>query len=328
MDEQPSITIVMVQRERFSPSKRSLDSLLQTNSGGYPIIYVDNASPPVLRDYLCQQANEHDIRLVRYEQYTSPLHARNAIVPLLETEYVVFVDNDVMFGAGWLEALFQCASDHGADVVTPLIQQGELEENVIHTAGGSVEIIEEGGKKVLNEVQRFLGKSIAEVSGELIEEPTQMAEFHCILVRTDFLNRLGLFDENYLATSEHLDFALEVQRANGAMWFTPGSRVTYLRPPPVSKEDRLFFSLRWSNSWVGRSEDHLFKKWNIQPYDRVKKFSVKHRRKAYEAIHQRVSRFAGLRFANLVVKFLDLKDTWLAQRRQSEQVTKLLSNTE
>ncbi len=304
-DDKLDTTIVVVQRERFSPSQRSLESLLQTIPQGCPIIYVDNASPPSLREYLRQKAEENRIQLLRRERYESPLYARNSVVSLVNTEYVAFVDNDVLFGPGWLHAMLECARKHRADVVSPLIQQGELEEEIIHTAGGTVEIVEQDGTRQLREVQRFLGVSFDQVAGQLIEEPTQMAEFHCVLMRTEFVRQIGLFDANYLATSEHLDFALVVQRANGSMWFAPDSRVSYLRPPPVTREDRKYFSLRWSRAWVEHSERHLFQKWNLQSHDRVVNFAARHRRKVYQSLHQQVTRFAGIRVANLLVKTVD-----------------------
>jgi len=320
----PRASIVVVQRERFSTTRRSLESLLANTDKRYPVYYVDNASPPEIHRYLAGQAADGGIQVIRHEAYSSPTQARNAVLPIIETEYVAFVDNDVLFTPGWLEVLLECARDHQADAVTPLILQGELEDGVIHTAGGSVGIHDSDAGPELLETQRFLGRSMADVAAELQEEPTQMAEFHCVLVRTGFLRDLGGLDENYLATSEHLDFALELQKANGSMWFAPGSVVSYVFPPPVAREDRRYFCLRWSREWTRHSEHYLFRKWQVIPGDRLLRFTTKHRRKAFVAMHRSASKIAGTRFANLIVKLLDWWYGKVSKRLESDEVKALL----
>ena len=325
MEQQnPQASIVVVQRERFSTTRRSLQSLLEHTDQKYPIIYVDNASPPDIHHFLAQQASEHGFQLIRKDLYVAPAHARNSVIPLINTEYVAFIDNDVLFSADWLESLLNCALNNHADVVTPLILQGELEERVIHTAGGSVGIHSGVDGPELREIQRFLGKSITDVAAELKEEPTQMAEFHCVLIRTEFLRKLGGLDENYLATSEHLDFALTLQKENGSMWFAPTSVVSYVYPPPVTRQDRKYFCLRWSQEWTQHSESHLFRKWQVKPYDRVLRFTVKHRRKAFASLHKAVSNIAGTRFANLIVKLMDWWYAKTSKRLESENTKTLL----
>ena len=55
---------------------------------------------------------------------------------MAETEYVVFVDNDVLYTEGWLDRLVACADETGAEVVAPLTCQGLPAHTEIHHAGG------------------------------------------------------------------------------------------------------------------------------------------------------------------------------------------------
>ena len=41
---------------------------------------------------------------------------------------------------GWLEALVECAEDTNAAIVAPLYLIGELEDQIIHMAGGIIEV--------------------------------------------------------------------------------------------------------------------------------------------------------------------------------------------
>lgn len=320
------VTIVVIQRERFSTTRRSLESLLENTDSAYPMIYVDSGSPREIGEYIARQAAAHQFRLLRLPGYQSPQHARNAAISEVSTECVVFVDNDVLFTQGWLDQLLETSERHQADVVTPLILQGEIADQTVHTAGGTVEIQEKDGHRRLHQIQRFLGKPLSEIADDLIEANTQMAEFHCVLIRREFLQRIGLFDEHFIATSEHLDFALAVQQARGSVWFTPASVVSYVYPPPVEPIDRQFFVLRWSTAWASHSEKHLFTKWQLEPDDRVLRFTRKHRRRAFASIHQSVSKIAGTRAANLVVILMDRWYTLITRRHNSGQVHSLLTS--
>ncbi|MGI8934889.1 MAG: glycosyltransferase family 2 protein, partial [Phormidesmis sp.] len=121
--EQPSVTIVIVPRERFSCTQQSLESVLAHTQFPYRLIYVDGNSPAPVRDYLRQQAIAHDFQIVRTEYYPYPNHARNLGLSKAKTEYVVFLDNDVIVSPNWLTALVECAKTTGATVVGPLMCQ-------------------------------------------------------------------------------------------------------------------------------------------------------------------------------------------------------------
>ena len=45
----PKVTLVVVPREQFSVSKRSLDSIYECTQIPFELIYVDGNSPPALR---------------------------------------------------------------------------------------------------------------------------------------------------------------------------------------------------------------------------------------------------------------------------------------
>jgi GT2 family glycosyltransferase len=118
---EPRITIVVVPRERFSLSARTLESLYAHTTEPFRLVYVDGRSPSRIRRHLEAQARARGFRLVRSDRYLSPNQARNLGLRHVETEYVVFMDNDVLLTPGWLEALVGCADATGAEVVGPLL---------------------------------------------------------------------------------------------------------------------------------------------------------------------------------------------------------------
>jgi len=65
----PQITIIVSQRERFSYTRESLESIYQHTELPFSLIYVDGGSPQHVHRYLQQQAQEKKFQLIRIEHY-------------------------------------------------------------------------------------------------------------------------------------------------------------------------------------------------------------------------------------------------------------------
>jgi GT2 family glycosyltransferase len=172
----PDVTIVVVPRERFQLTRRSLESIYDTTTSPFALIYVDGGSPAATRRYLESQARARGFRLVRTEQYLTPNQARNLGMSEAATRYIVFVDNDVLVTPGWLEALIRCAEETGAWVVGPLYCHGELERGEVHMTGGHAHIFDGAGVRRFREDHRFFGRPLREVRPRLRREPCEMVE--------------------------------------------------------------------------------------------------------------------------------------------------------
>jgi GT2 family glycosyltransferase len=265
----PLVTIVIVPRERFSYTRESLESVLaNTKDTPYRLVYVDGGSPEPVRDYLRTMADSHDFTLVRSEAYLAPNHARNLAMPHVKTKYVLFYDNDVVVTPGWLSALIACAEETGGAVVTPLVCEGVPEHTVVHCAGGDFQIEEEAasGRRVV-ERMHLQKRKVADVRPKMSRTKTTLAEFHCMLVRSDIFDRIGLLDPEFLNTKEHLDFCMSVMNLGETIWFEPASLVTYIFNKPLERSDYAYFMLRWSDAWEVRSLKRFMAKWNLAEDD-------------------------------------------------------------
>lgn len=262
--EQPLVTIVVVPRERFSCARQSLDSVLAHTQMPYQLVYVDGNSPPPVQDYLQQQAEAHSFRLLRTDHYLYPNQARNLGLAQVETKYVVFLDNDVIVSPNWLTALVQCAEETEAAVVGPLMCQYEPIHEIVHFAGGESHIwTDKTGRRRLREKMYDQGKRVADIRDRLQRTQTELAEFHCVLVRRSIFEQLGSLDEAMLNTKEHLDFCMSVRELGGTVYFEPDCVVTYVPGPPLELSDLHFYMLRWSDAWTFASLKHLQNKWNL-----------------------------------------------------------------
>ncbi|MCL1463271.1 glycosyltransferase family 2 protein [Argonema galeatum] len=264
---EPEATLVIVPRERFSYTERSLESLYENTTTPFKLIYVDGNSPNRTKRYLENQAKEKGFRLIRTEHFLAPNQARNLALPEIHTKYAVFVDNDVVFTPGWLDRLLQCAEETGAWVVGPLYYHGKLENEIIHHAGGLLHIREDKGKRRFIEKHRFLGKPVDKVRSELRREETELIEFHCFLVRSEVFEQIGQFDEKLMSTGEEWDLCLEVRERGKTVYFEPNSIISYVPPPPFAWSDLPFFLLRWSDAWNLQSLNRFREKWNLPEDD-------------------------------------------------------------
>jgi GT2 family glycosyltransferase len=264
---QPLTTIVVVPRERFSGTQRSLESVFEHTTPPFKLVYVDGGSPNHVGRFLETQARAQGFTLIRTPYYLSPNQARNIGLREVDTKYVVFIDNDVVVTPGWLDELVKCAEETGAWAVGPLYCIGEPEAGFIHVAGGVAEIREHDGRRFLHEEHRFTGRKVRDVRPTLRREPVGHAEFHCMLVKMAMFQRLGPFDEGLLSSREHVDFCLTVRQAGGEVYFEPESVVTHVPPPPFAWSDVPYFLTRWSEAWNRASLDHIRKKWNLSDDD-------------------------------------------------------------
>lgn len=263
-DSAAQVTLVVVPRERFSCTAESLESLYRDTCIPFELVYVDGNSPPHVRDYLKTQSEEKGFELIRTEYYLFPNQARNMGLERVKTPYLVFVDNDIVVSAGWLEALVRCAEETQAAVVGPLMCQDEPVHEVVHFAGGESHIWQDKlGRRRIREKMMAQGKRVDEMLPEMERVPTELAEFHCTLVRTDIFDQLGPLDEGMLNTKEHLDFCMLVRGIGEAVYFEPASIVTYVPGPPLERSDLTFYMLRWSDEWTLKSLHHFRDKWDV-----------------------------------------------------------------
>ncbi|MEL6501717.1 MAG: glycosyltransferase [Cyanobacteria bacterium J06623_1] len=258
------VTIVVTPRERFSCTNRSLESIYQHTQIPFNLIYVDGNSPGKVARYLQQQAQAKNFHHLRTNYYLSPNHARNLGLEHVTTKYVVFVDNDVVVSPGWLSQLVQCAESTSATVVGPLMCQDEPVHQIVHFAGGESHIYQDiRGRRRLREKMYLQGKKVADIRDRLQRQETELAEFHCVLIRTSIFEQIGRLDEAMLNTKEHLDFCMQVAAAGGKIYFEPDCVVTYVPGPPLELSDLTYYMLRWSDAWVLNSLQRLREKWNL-----------------------------------------------------------------
>jgi hypothetical protein len=298
-DGRPAVTIMVVPREQFSVAGRALEVLYDRSRYPFSLIYVDGGSPRAGRLQLEAEAKERGFTLIRTEGYLTPNQARNLALAQVKSKYVVSLDNDVLVTPDAVEALVRCAEETGASVVGPVTCIGEPECETVHSAGGLAHIDERQGRRRLVHQNHFDHARLENVRLALRRMPTELVEFHCVLIRTEILARIGPLDEGILNDPHHVDFCMMVREAGGSIYLEPAAVVTQIAPPPVQWSDLAFFLQRWNEPATRRSLRHFTRKWRLPQDDpsvqRLAEWLVDRRKLAFRGLHGAVKRVVGWR---------------------------------
>jgi GT2 family glycosyltransferase len=257
------VSVVIVPREGFRQAPARLAQLLDATDTAFRLVYVDGNSPARIARRIRRVIRGQGGTLIRADRYLCPTHARNLGFREVDTRYTVFLDNDVVVTPGWLEGLVRCAEETGAAFVSPVICIGGRMPPVVHVAGGVNRVEEEGGRRRFVEVYAHAHRPLPEVLAEIQRQPTTMAEFHAILVRTDSLRVLGGLDERCPTAFEHNDLCLSFAARGATGWLEPASIVDYVPDLSGALANAPYHLVRWCRAWIDESLDGFCAKWAL-----------------------------------------------------------------
>jgi Glycosyl transferase family 2 len=259
----PLVTVVMVQRDRFSVAPRAISHLYDETHAPFRFLYVDGGSPRSVRKALDELQHSLRFPLLRTPHFLTPNQARAIGLREVTTPYVVFVDNDCLVRPGWLDALIDTAEETGAWVVGPLYGEGDPLPERVHVAGGFITVEGEPGKRRFHDTLRFADLPWSSLPESLTRQRCDFVEFHCMLARTAALREVGGLDQQLLSSREHLDVCIRVTDAGGEVWFEPRAIVNFGFPPDLSSTDLPYFLWRWSERAIASTVEHFRAKYAL-----------------------------------------------------------------
>ena len=187
----------------------------------------------------------------------------------VDTDYVAFIDNDILVSDGWMERLIACADETGAGVVGPVYLWGDGDAPPkVHMAGGFLRETEVEGGRVVEEMHQHIDSDPAAVRGALTRSRCDFVEFHCMVMRTAFARMPGVLDPGIVAVHEHIDVGLAARREGLAVYLEPAAEVTYLGYAPQVLEDLALMRSRWDRPAVESSIAAFCRKWDVLPDNR------------------------------------------------------------
>ena len=262
---EPRTTIVVSFRERWSWTLATVHALLRHTPAPFRLWVLDTGMPDAMRSELENLLVAPFMEIIPAPAPGMwPNQARGSVAARIDTPYAVFIDNDVLVAPGWLEPLLACADETGAGIVGPLYLWGEDENSdLIHMAGGELQISEDGGKTVMGERHRYINTRLGDVTPALRREACDFAEFHCMLMRREVLQAPGMFDANIVCVHEHIHASLLARQHGFATWMEPTSQVFYLARRTWLLAELPLLRERWSATAAEHSLHHFAQRWNV-----------------------------------------------------------------
>jgi mycofactocin glycosyltransferase len=175
-----------------------LDRLVRSLRGMQVVVVDDGSTQPVeIGDF----AGMHcDIRVLRHETSKGPAAARNTGLAACETDFVAFLDSDVVPRRGWLEALLGHFCDPAVALVAPRIVGLHEPHNLV---------------AVRSSLDLGLREAPVVPYGTVSYVPSA-----AIICRRSTLNELGGFDES-LVSGEDVDLCWRLIEAEARLRYEP-----------------------------------------------------------------------------------------------------------
>ncbi len=200
-----------------------LERLLGTLRG-HSVVVVDDGSDRPVR--IPRHRGRCRVTVLRHDRRHGPASARNAGLRAATTEFVAFLDSDVVPKAGWLEVMLGHFSDPEVALVAPRIVAREPDTSVL----GRYEQIRSTLDHGRREAAVTSGGAVSHVPGA------------ALLVRRRALLREGGFDEQMRSAAD-IDLCWRLERAGWRLRYEPAAHVACDHPASLGR-------------WFGRKVSH------------------------------------------------------------------------
>ena len=267
--EEKRVTIVMTVRETYDLTLQTIDSLIKNTTVPYRFIFVNYKVP----EFILQQIMLHEDIEIVVSDSPYPSVSMCQIIPLINTQYSVFLDNNILFASFWLEKLIECMETNNAGIVGPVYLWNK---NKIHMFGGDININNNNFME-----KHYLVNESNDIIKNLKPRKCDYVEFHCLMVRTDLL-KMGILDPSILMIHEHIDLSLSAKKLGYATYTTPYSMITYVNEVELTEYDLSLFKERWNTVIAEKDIQYFCKKWGFHynnTFDNVRNFVKNHIRK-------------------------------------------------
>ncbi len=261
-------TVVVVPRESFNMFPEVIERIYQVTPPIFKMLVMEGHSPEPVRTQLRQlERTKPNCKIVWSNRWYYPHEFVNQSMPMIDTEYVVYIDNDVEVVEGWLEAMVQCAEETKAGCVHPVYLTETLRKSThkIHVAEGKLIRREQDGYLFLDSVMPYSGTSYDAYPDKDHPKPSEFFEWHCVMFSKRLLEKVGPLDD--LNISEHLDYTFRIEKAGDRIMLQPKAAVAYdyERIFKFRGADRGYMLYRWDVKKSAQSLERFCKTWNLHP---------------------------------------------------------------
>ncbi|WP_316897965.1 glycosyltransferase [Pseudodesulfovibrio indicus] len=213
------VSIIILCYNKVAYTKQCLRALYaNTDTSRFELIVVDNASSDSTPDMLAEFAASHpNVKVIRNEENLGFVGGNNCALGSVESEYVIFLNNDTEVQPGWLPPLVETMAEPGAGAAgcKLVYPDGTLQE-----AGGII-------------YSDATGNNFGKFDNPKHPEYCSFREVdYCsgaaLMVRADLFRELGGFDARYQpAYYEDTDLCFTVREKGLKVFYEPRSVVVH-----------------------------------------------------------------------------------------------------
>ncbi len=240
-------------------TRKCLESLKKHAKGIGEIIVVDNGSMPDMAEYL---SGIDYIRVISNKENLGCAAAWNQGLDATDSNWVLFLNNDVLLTPGWLEGMLEFAQEKQIDIVSPAIREGACNYD-----------LEAYSKEFVGRM-----KNHARIG---------VADGICFLVRRTVFERVGRFDENFrIGQFEDVDFFRRAAMAGFRLGITGRSIIHHFG----SVTQNHIRTVEKTTSYAAANRAYYRRKWKLTWY---KRFIMRHYSKARDLFWRLKERALG-----------------------------------
>ena len=263
----PRVTVVVVPRESFNMFPEVVERIYQVTSPIFKMIVMEGKAPENCRQRFREfEKAKPNFKVVWSDRWYFPHEYVNQAIPLIDTEYVVFIDNDVEVLEGWLETMVACADEEKVGCVHPIYLTVKLTDPIrkIHVAEGTMIQQKRDGKLFIDTVATYSGTRLEDYPDQK-RKSSGFFEWHCVMFRKSLLEKVGPLDD--LNIAEHVDYTLRINQAGEKILLEPKAVVAYdyERIFDLRGVDREYLLYRWDVQKSAQSLERLRQKWDMHP---------------------------------------------------------------
>lgn len=211
------VTIVILNWNGRKLLEQFLPSVMATRYDNFEVLVVDNASTDDSLSFLA--SNYPEIKTLPLDRNYGFTEGNNKALPLISTPYYVLLNNDVEVDPGWLAPLIEVLErDETVAAAQPKLlafqDRGQFE--YAGAAGGWIDWLGYPFNR-----GRLFEKTEKDTGQYETEAEIFWATGACILIRKSVTDRIGLFETDFFAHMEEIDFCWRARNYGYKIMYSP-----------------------------------------------------------------------------------------------------------